>query len=262
MRTHLATGCIAEYEDRGRGRPVVLLHAFPLDKQMWRPQIEALSERYRLIAADYRGFGGTSGLISTIDELADDLAALLEALSVREPVMVCGLSMGGYIALAFARRYSDRLAALILADTRAEPDSPEGRAGRDQMIEFAGTHPAGDVLEQMLPRLISSQTLANRPDAVQEIRRIASAQSSAAFVAALRALRDRPDARPGLSAIRVPTLVVVGADDAVTPPSAADLLAATIPGASRVVIPGAGHLSNIERPEEFTAAVEAFLASL
>jgi pimeloyl-ACP methyl ester carboxylesterase len=167
--------------------------------------------------------------------------------------------MGGYVALAFARRHPGRLRALILADTRAEPDSPESKAARERTIAFTRTHTTLDVLETMMPRLLGNQTRAQRPDVVNEVRQIARAQSPAAVIAALQAMRDRSDASPALREIAVPTLVVVGALDVVTPPDTASSLAAAIPGARLEVIEGAGHLSNLEQPEPFTEAVRAFL---
>jgi len=262
MKTLVATKCLVEYDDRGQGRPVVLLHAFPLSREMWQPQVKALQKDYRLIVPDLRGFGGTEGFAGkpSLELMADDVHALLEKIRVTEPVVLGGLSMGGYVALAFARKYPARLRALILADTRAEPDSPEARANRDNLIAFTGTHTAADVIDQMLPRMVSEETRARRPEVVEEVRRLASAQPTAGIIGALRALRDRPDSLPALAGIAVPTLVVVGSDDVLTPPSVSDTLAARIPGAKRVLIPGAGHLSNLEQPELFNEAMRLFLA--
>jgi len=264
MKTLVATRCLVEYDDRGQGLPVVLLHAFPLSRAMWQPQVQALQKDYRLIVPDLRGFGGTEGFAGTpsVEQMADDAAALLEKIRVTEPVVLGGLSMGGYVALAFVRKYPARLRALILADTRAEPDSAEARANRDTLIAFAEAHTARDVIEQMMPKMVSDETRAQRPQVVEEVRRLASAQPTAAMVGALRALRERPDSVPTLAGIAVPTLVVVGSDDVLTPPGVAESLAARIPGARRVVIPGAGHLSNLEQPELFNDAVRSFLKGL
>ena len=170
--------------------------------------------------------------------------------------------MGGYAALAFARKYPDRLRGLVLADTKAEADTAEAKAGRDKMIALVRENTAAAVVEQMLPKLLGEFTRANRPDVVAEVRRIGSAQSVDGVAAALAALRDRPDATPTLPNIRVPTLVVVGAEDTLTPPDGAKKMADAIPDAKLVVIPTAGHLSNLECPAEFTTAVRMFLASL
>ncbi len=264
MSIRTASGRAVTYEDHGAGRPLVLLHAFPLARLMWRPQIEALSKGFRVIAPDLPGFGGTDPFAGppSIDGMADAVAEFLDALSVTERVALAGLSMGGYVALAFARKYPDRLRALILADTRAEPDDAAGKANRDKMIAFAGEHSAQDVIDQMLPKLLGGETLSGRPAVVADVRRIAGAQSTAGIIAALQALRDRPDAGPSLGKIDVPTLVIVGADDALTPPAMSQRLAGQIAEAGLVTIPGAGHLSNLERPDEFTDAVRQFLLSV
>jgi pimeloyl-ACP methyl ester carboxylesterase len=264
MKNQVSADGTISFDDVGAGPPVVLLHAFPLARAMWRPQVEALQDAYRVIAPDLRGFGGSAGFTGTpsVGRMADDVAALLADLRVQGPVALGGLSMGGYVALAFARRHPGRLRALILADTKAEADDAEGRANRDRMIAFAREHPARAVIDQLLPRLVSPETAARRPEVVEEVRAIASEQAGAAIVAALEALRDRPDASPYLGAITVPTLVLVGSDDTLTPPARAQALAAAIGGARLVTIPGAGHLSNLEQPERFNAAVRAFLRAL
>ena len=194
--------------------------------------------------------------------MADDVAELLDGLGVRGPVVLGGLSMGGYVALAFARRHPGRLRALVLADTKAEPDDAQARAGREQMIALARDNTARAVIDRMLPRLVGEETAELRTDVVEEVRAIAAAQRSAGIIGALEALRDRPDATPGLAHVKVPTLVVVGSQDVLTPPAYAEVLADEIPDAMLVEIPGAGHLSNLEQPELFNAALRAFLQEL
>ena len=264
MKNQVTADGMIGFDDLGEGRPVVLLHAFPLARAMWRPQVEALQPSYRVITPDLRGFGDTGGFAEppSVEQMADDVAALLTELAITEPVVLGGLSMGGYVALAFARRHAGRLRALILADTRSEADGPEARANRDQMIRFAADHTARDVIDQMLPKLVSKETSDHRPEVVGEVRRIASAQAPDGVIGALQALRDRPDATPSLGAIAVPALVVVGRDDALTPPENASALASRIRGARLVVIDGAGHLSNLEQPQRFNDAIRAFLQSL
>ena len=195
--------------------------------------------------------------------MADAVAQFLDTLASTGPVALGGLSMGGYVALAFARTYPARLRALILADTRAEPDDAAGKANRDKMIAFGQGALEGAetrVIEQMLPKLVCDETRTQRPEIVSELRRIGSAQSTAGIIAALQALRDRPDAGPSLGSIAVPTLVIVGAEDALTPPAMSQNLATHIPGAKLVTIAGAGHMSNLEKPREFNDAVRAFLS--
>jgi 3-oxoadipate enol-lactonase len=248
------------YSDTGTGLPVVLLHAFPFDRELWEPQRPALAGAgYRVILPDLPGFGqsppGPEPL--TVDGLADAVADLLTRLGV-ERAVVGGLSMGGYVALAVARRHPGRLAGLILADTKADPDDEVARRNRDQAIASVRAHGVAPFVQALLPKLLGPQALAD-PAVVEAVRGIATRQSAPALTATLAALRDRPDATPGLAAVSVPTLVVVGEDDAVTPPSAAEKLAAAIPGAELVRLPGAGHLANREAPEAFTTAVLAFL---
>ncbi len=255
-----ATAVLSE----GDGPAVVLLHAFPLDRGMWASQVAALSARYRVHAVDLFGFGrcalpaGGWG----VESMADALAGWIVAEKIRTPVVVCGLSMGGYVALAFARRHANHVRALVLADTRAEPDTEDARAARDRAIEAVQQHGSAAQVEAMLPKVLGVTTHAERPGVVSEFRRTGLAQDREAVVAGLIALRDRPDARPGLAAVAVPTLIIVGDEDALTPPSAAESLAAGIRGAKLVVLPAAGHLSNLETPDAFNATVLDFLGSL
>lgn len=263
-RTHPPGPAGLAADDAGAGPPLVLVHAFPLSRAMWARQVAGLSDRYRVIAPDVFGFGGSplppGGW--TVDAMADALAEFLTERGVTDPVVLGGLSMGGYVALAFARRHPDRLRGLILADTKAEPDTPEAKVGRDKTIALAREQGAAAVVEQMLPKVLGDTTRASRPAVVAAVRALGAAQSVGGLVAGLTALRDRPDATPGLAAVRVPTLVIVGAEDAVTPPAAAEKLAAAIPGARLVELPAAGHLTSLEDPEQFDAVVQAILNNL
>jgi pimeloyl-ACP methyl ester carboxylesterase len=251
------------YEEIGAGPVVVLLHAFPFDAGMWRPQIDVLADRYRFVVPDLPGFGQSAvsaGL--TIDALADIVAELLDHLGINERVVIGGLSMGGYAALAFARLYPQRLRALVLADTKAEPDDESARAGRDNLIRLATERGPAAVFEQLEAKLLGASTLAARPTVVSAVRQLAARQQTEGIVAALKALRDRPDAAAGLPHISVPTLVLVGEEDAITPPDKARTIAAAIPNPRLVLVPGAGHLSNLENPDAFSAALGAFLDGL
>jgi pimeloyl-ACP methyl ester carboxylesterase len=253
--------------EHGTQPVLVLLHAFPLASEQWSADAEALASRgLRVIAPSMRGFGGTPpapGSLS-IDAMADDVAAILDALGVTEPVVLGGLSMGGYVTLAFARRHPERLRGLVLADTRAEPDGDEARANRDKAIARVEGGDVAGYVEGLLAVLLSPVTRAERPDIVERAREMAMRASASSLTTTLRALRDRPDARPGLSSIAVPVLAMAGADDTVTPPSAAQAMAAAIPGgrASVHVLPHAGHLSNLEQPAAFRDAVASFVARL
>ncbi|HBI46119.1 MAG TPA: alpha/beta hydrolase [Planctomycetales bacterium] len=258
----LASG--VTFLEAGKGPLVLLLHAFPLSSAMWRQQIEALRNDCRVVAPDLRGFGSSPGFTGapSVDQMADDAVALLDELKIQAPVVVGGLSMGGYVALAFARRHASRLRALVLADTQAGADDAAAAANRDKMIEFASKNPSPAVIDRMMPVALCANTRTKRPEVVGAVQRIASLQAPAGIVGALKALRDRPDATPMLKEITVPTLVIVGREDALTPPAVAEKLTANIRGARLVVLENAGHYSNLEQPERFNEAVRMFLASL
>lgn len=256
METNL-NGIRMRYEDAGQGEAVLLLHAFPLQGAMWRQQVEALRDSYRLIVPDLRGFGGTDAPPGpySMDELADDVAALLEYLGLRRVALV-GLSMGGYIGFAFLRRHGDRVAALVLADTRAGADSAEGKAGRETNARLAEEEGAGAIADKMLPNLVAP----GASEAVRdELRSLIVGNSPEGIAGALRGMAARPDSTPGLGQIGVPTLIIVGAEDGLTPPFEGEALRAGIAESELVVIPGAGHLSNLERPEAFNEALRGFL---
>ena len=255
---------VLEVDDIGTGLPVVLLHAFPLSRAMWQPQRGMLADACRLITPDLPGFGGSSMLGGTpdVDGMADAVAETLDSLGVTGPIVLGGLSMGGYVAFAFARKYPDRLAGLILADTRAEPDDDAAKANRDKLIGLATTSPASAIIEQMLPKLLGPSTHARRPDLVDLVRRLGADQRPAGIVAALQVLRNRPDSRPMLGEVRVPTLILVGREDELTPPPMAESMAKGIAGAKLVILEEAGHLSNLEQPVAFSDAVRKFVGAI
>lgn len=246
---------------RGQGREpaLLLVHGFPLDHRLWKAQLSGLASEAWVIAPDLRGFGrselGTAPL--TMEQHADDLAALLDCLGVARAV-VAGLSMGGYITFAFWRRHPDRVRGLVLADTRAEPDTAVARAGRDAAAQRAREVGPAVFAEEMLSRLLPPSSLSN-PKIVGAARDMMASQPVPGIVAALAGLRDRVDSRPILPAIRVPTLVLVGENDMLTPPSDAAAMAEAIPGARLVTILRAGHLSPLENPRAFNAALRTFL---
>lgn len=252
------------YDVVGQGRPVVLLHAFPMARAMWQPQHAALGQVGRLIAPDLPGFGDSPLLAGTptVDGMADAVAGLLDQLGVTERIILGGLSMGGYISFAFVRRHPQRVAGLILADTRADADDDTAKANRDKLIGFAATNPASAVVEQMLPKLLGATTRAKEPAVVERAQAIGAAQRPAGIIAALQVLRNRPDSTPTLAQITVPTLIVVGTEDVLTPPSMAEAMATRIAGARVAPIDGAGHLSNLEQPASFNAAVTAFIQGM
>jgi len=248
------------YTDRGTGTPVVLLHAFPLNRSMWDDQVAFLSQGFRVIAIDLRGHGD-SKLFSTpytLDDLATDIKELLDSLDIQQAVFA-GLSMGGYILFAFYRLFPARVKGLILADTRAQADAADERAGRLQMIRTAETQGPQAIADIMLPRLLSPGTIAVRSDLVSKVRSMIVNNSPETIVADLYAMIDRANSIPSLSQIACPTLIIVGELDRGTPPSDAQFMAKHITGARLAVLAEAAHLSNLENPEAFNTAMHAFL---
>jgi 3-oxoadipate enol-lactonase len=250
------------FDSVGEGSTLVLLHAFPLDRGMWRPQEEGLRDCCRVIAVDLPGFGASAPVPDGVDGMAQAVARLLDEIATNQKVVIGGLSMGGYVALAFARRYPERLQGLILADTRTEPDDDTGKANRDRMIAGVQANGPGTVIDAMLPRLLGSDAQQSRPDLIAFVRQLGERQSAEGLTTGLRALRDRPDARGTLAAVRVPVLVLVGRDDIVTPPTVAEGMVRTATDGLLVVLDQAGHLSNLEQPEKFNDAVRSFLAEI
>lgn len=260
------------YFDAGQGRPLVLLHAFPLSADMWRPQLEAPPPGWRLIAPDLRGFGGTTRDVSlpagrleapatAIDDYAADVLQLLDALEL-DRVVIGGLSMGGYVAFGVVRRAPGRVEALVLADTRSEADSGEARANRLAMLETIGRDGPRGVADAMLPKLLGATTLATRPEIAQEVRRFIEANGQAGLADAVRCMMDRPDSTPLVAGLACPALVVVGREDIVTPVALHEELCARMRQATLAVIERAGHLSSLEQPQPFGEALARFLAAL
>jgi pimeloyl-ACP methyl ester carboxylesterase len=253
------------YTDEGPGPAVVLLHGFPLGRAMWKEQLVGIGSMYRVIAPDLRGHGDSPAPEGdyTIDEMADDVIELLDTLSLTVPVVVGGLSMGGYVALSLVARYPERVRALMLMDTRAAADSPEAAEKREEQARavLAAGNP-GPVVEAMIPRLFARITLEERPERVFPLRELMERNTARGVVGALRAMASRPDRRADLSNIRVPTLVLVGEEDVVTPPGEAQAMADAIPGARLEVIPEAGHLAPYENYAVANAVMLRFLDGL
>lgn len=253
------------YDDHGIGLPVLFLHAFPLNRQMWQGELTALlaDERYRLVALDWRGFGESdiTTPVSTMELFADDVAGLMDALGIQRAVL-CGLSMGGYTAFAFLRKYPQRVSGLILADTRPGADSPEAQANRENVARIAETQGTGAIADLQVPRVLSEYTRQHHPEVELRVRQMIDAATAQGIAAASRGMGQRADSTDLLAGITCPTLIVVGEQDVLTPPIVAQEYAAQIPGAQCVVIQHAGHLSNLEQPEAFLQVVRGFLGSL
>ncbi len=250
-------------EVQGEGPAILFIHGYPFDRTIWRHQVASL-KGFRRIAPDLRGMGESDApdLGYSMATYADDLSALLDTLGVEE-VVLCGLSMGGYIAFEFLRRWRRRVRRLVLMDTRAEADTVEGRRNREAAILAARERGASAIADAMLPKVLAPATRANSPEAAERIRAMMAATPVAGILGALGAMRDRVDSTPLLPTLTdLPTLILVGEDDELTPPHRARAMAEAIPQARLIVVPAAGHLLPVEQPEEATAAIGEFLRGL
>jgi len=249
--------------ERGQGQPLLLVHGYPLDHAMWRGQLDGLAETCRLIAPDLRGFGAsdvTPGT-ATMAQMADDLAGLLDALKISEPVVLCGLSMGGYVAWQFALKYRRRLAKLILCDTRAIADTPEAAAGRLKTAERVLAEGAAVAAEALVPKLFAPATFSEQPQIVEATRQVILRTSPEGIAAALRGMSERPDVTARLPQIDVPALVLCGQHDGISPPQEMRQFAAQMPQARFLEIAGAGHMAPLEQPAAVNAAIREFVRS-
>jgi 3-oxoadipate enol-lactonase len=262
MPTLAVNGIRLNVIDEGDGPPLVFLHGFPLDHSMWEGQRREFRNTHRVIIPDLRGLGRSevSPVPVTMDLFADDVAALLDALGINEPVILCGLSMGGCIAFAFVRRHALRLRGLILCDCRAVADTAEMVANRRKLADKVLTEGSLAIVEAMMPRLFGPKTNEKLPQVVDATRNVMLAASSRGIAAAQLSLADRPDSTPTLAEIRVPTLIVVGEHDAISSAEEMQGIAAAIPGAEAVVIPQAGHMAPLEKPDEVNRTIRDWMA--
>jgi 3-oxoadipate enol-lactonase len=265
---HIGTRTIAYLDSapgHGELRALVLLHAFPIGANLWEPQMRAIPKGWRLITPDLRGFGGSTELDSlsalSIGDYADDIVDLLEELGVTKAV-VGGCSMGGYAALALYQSAPELFDGLILANTRAGADSPESRANRRNMLALVDREGPSGVAREMMPKLIGRTTQETNPSVEATVRRLIKQQSPTAIRAAIHRMMHRPDSTPLLPQVKVPTLVITGAEDEMIPVEESRRIASAVPGAKLVIVPGAGHLANLEQPEVFNAELSSFLAAL
>jgi pimeloyl-ACP methyl ester carboxylesterase len=250
--------------DVGGGTPLVLVHAFPLSSAMWLAQREGLATRFRVLTPDLRGFGGSplGADEPSVDTMADDLAALLDAKGI-DRAIIGGLSMGGYVTLAFCRRHPDRLLGVVLADTKATEDAKAAREARLRMAERLETDQnVGVLLDDLLPRLVGPTTMRHRALVYGRVRGLVQSTPPLAAAWAQRAMAARPDSVGALAGFRTPTLVLHGAEDAIITEDDARALTDALPNAELIVIPGSGHLTAVEQPELFNDAVAEFGAAL
>ena len=244
----------------GEGEPIVFVHAFPLDRRMWRHQARAFSRTHRVIAIDARGFGesGPAPEVMTMEDYAADIAAVLDELGIGGPVTLCGASMGGYVAFAFYRAYRERLARLILCDTKAAADSEEKRKEREATARRALAEGTEFLIEGMIPKIVAARADSG---VIAEMEKMVRTASPGGVAAALRGMAEREDSTELLSRIEVPTLVICGEEDQISPPEEMREMAAAIPGARFEIVPGAGHVSPLENAARVNHAMDAFLTN-
>lgn len=252
------------YDDRGQGTIILFIHGYPLSRKLWLPQIEFLSRYFRTITLDLRGHGDTQEIPGSysMEMLAEDCNKLLDSLGVDIPIILCGLSMGGYISMAFYRQFSARVSGLIWAATRANADTQETRKNRDKAIAMANQEGSRAIAESMLPQMFAPATYESHPSLVSNIRDMMEKTSVAGITGALNGIKNRLDSTPMLPFIKVPTLIIHGAEDQLIPVTVAQEMANSILGAQLSIIPGAGHLLNQEQPTLFNQAVYDFVLSL
>ncbi len=255
-------GIKMSYQMAGGGFPLVFVHGFPLSGAMWQPQLEGLADKAQIIVPDLRGFGETQTTSGTysMDMLANDIAAFLDAQNINAPIL-CGLSMGGYVSMAFCKRYARWLSGLVLISTRSGGDSEEGKANRDKMIATTKDKGVKAVAEEMLPRLLAAKSLDEKPELVKTVKGIIEKASVEGVVNALAGMKERSDAAGWLPRLDIPTIVIHGAEDTSIPVAEAEALTGLIPGATLKIIADAGHLPNMEQPEKFNEVISEFVNS-
>lgn len=252
------------YDDVGEGRiPVIFLHGFPFDKTMWHIQLDYLSSSYRLIACDIRGFGKSIDEETPLgmDLFADDLVTFMDNLSIDKAV-ICGLSMGGFIALNAIERFPDRFMALVLCDTQCMADTPEMKDKRHASIDEIKANGASGFNEAFIKKVFHKESLKNKKDLVKQLKSIVNANSPHIISGGLSALAKRSETCSGLEKINVPTLIICGREDEVTPLAQSELMHEQIKGSILKVIDQAGHVSNLEQPKEFNKHLGEFLSGL
>ena len=263
MAESRASGGMVSYRELGDGPgdPLVLLHAFPLNGRMFEHQMETFSEGRRVVAPDYPGFGRSPRTPAQPDirYYAEVVRGLLDRLGL-ERVVIGGVSMGGYVAFGCMRLFPERVSGLILADTRPDADSEETRENRKNMARRVADEGVEVLIELQMRRLLARDTLEKNEEVVEEVRTMILESSPGGVVAALGAMRERPDSTPLLEEIEVPTLVIGGEEDGISSPEVMGAMAEKIPDSRHVTLPRAGHLSNLDAPEGFNAALKEFLA--
>jgi 3-oxoadipate enol-lactonase len=248
------------YDDTGSGPPVVLLHGYPFNRSLWQDQVEALRDKYRVITPDLRGFGDSDSTdgSATMSRMARDVAQLLDALEISSAT-IGGLSMGGYVVLAFYKQFASRVSGLLLADTRPQSDTEENKQVRASQAQEVMAEGMAGIADAMLPKLLTSETVSRRPEVVKRVRDMMIKTKPAGAAAALLGMAVRDDQTSLLSQIAVPTLILVGREDPITPVADSEKMHDQIKGSRLIVIENAAHVSNLEQPDLFNSEIRSFL---
>jgi len=256
-------------EDRGMGIPLMFIHGYPLNRNIWKRQWEDLADLVHVIAPDLRGHGESVLAANearnfypfSMELLADDCVHVLDILKITQPVILCGLSMGGYISFALYRKYPDRVAGLILAATRSNADSPDARINRQNAVDLVRSSGVQSIVDSMLPRMLAPKTFAENPRLVQQVQDIMLSSTVEGIIGDSLGMKDRPDSTGLLSGIHLPTLILLGAEDQFISTREAEGMHAAIQDSRLVVMPDAGHLLNMEKPELFNHEIRGFINS-
>ena len=249
--------------DQGNGPPLVLLHGFPLSRKMWKTQVEEWSRDFRVIAPDFRGFGGSALAAEfSMTGCAEDVHELLASLGIQDGVVLLGLSMGGYISFEFVRRYQGMLRGLILVATQPAADSDTSRQARYETAEFVRREGSSALAERLIPRFLGKTTLATTTDVAEVVRSLIQSNAREAIAQACYGLAARRDSTPLLPNIKIPTLIVAGSEDALISPTQAETMQREIPHSKLSVVEQCGHMVNLEQPHELNQIVTSFLEEL
>ena len=263
MKLKLPDGDLT-YDRSGNGLPILFIHGYPLSRKIWEPQMIGLADIASVLALDLRGHGDSNAFtgLYSMDLLADDCKFFLDSIKINYPIVICGLSMGGYVTMAFYRRYPQLVAGMILTSTRPGPDSQESKANRDKAIQNANKNGARFIADSMIQKMVSPKTITSNPALVNNIYEIMVSTSIPGIIGDLQAMKERPDSTSTLARIDFPVLIIHGADDQLIPPSEAEGMHAIIKNSQLVVLNDAAHLLNLEQPEKYNQAVRRYISAL
>lgn len=249
------------YDFEGTGYPLLFIHGYPLNRKMWKPQISNLKNICKIVAPDLRGFGDSTSVagIYTMEILAEDCYALLKHLQIKQPIYICGLSMGGYVAMAFLRKYPDIVAGIILSATRAEADTFDIRKTREKTAETVTCHGINSIIDLMASKLFAPETYHKKPQLVEDVKYLMKKSSVDGVQGALLGMSMRESSLNVLAKCKKPILVIHGADDQLIPIDEAEAMYHGSPNSQFIVIPEAGHLPNLEQPNKFNEAIYNFI---